>query len=265
MDLGIAGKRVLIAAGSQGIAFAAARRFVAEGAHVALFSRSTTNLARAAEELHALAPHPSTRIIAQPVDITDRPALTAFVATVEEQFGGIDICIPNAGGPAARLFLQTTDEEWQSAFELNLLSTISLCHLVLPGMQQRGWGRIVAITSVSTRQPVPDLIYSNTVRAGVLGLLKSLSNEFGPFGITVNNVAPGYTLTARMQHLVTARAAAAQLSEEAYLTQLTAAAPLRRAGRAGEVADAILFLASERASYITGQTLLVDGGFYQGL
>jgi 3-oxoacyl-[acyl-carrier protein] reductase len=262
MNLGLAGKRVIVTAASEGIARAAAEKFVAEGAHVAICSRDAVKVERAA---NALRTHAKGEVIAEAVDVTDTAALAQFVAKVEEQFGGVDICVANAGGPPARMFLETSPEEWQRAFELNMLSTIELCRAVLAGMQQRGWGRIIAITSVSTRQPIGDLIYSNTIRAGVLGLLKSLSNEFGKNGITINNVAPGYTLTDRMQQLIETRSAASGVTRDEFLAQLMADTPLRRAGRPEEVADAIVFLASERASYITGQTLLVDGGLYKGL
>ena len=262
MDLGLKGKRVIVAAASEGIARAAAEKFVLEGARVAVCSRSAGKIARAGQELRALA---QSEVIAEGVDVTDEAAVLRFVEQVEQQFGGVDVCVTNAGGPPARMFLDTTTAEWQKAFELNLLSTVAFCRAVLPGMQQRRWGRLVTITSVSVRQPLGDLIYSNTVRAGALGLLKSLSNEFGRDGITVNNVAPGYTLTERLRELIAARAKAAGVSEDAYLGGMLANAPLRRAGTAEEVADAIVFLASDRASYITGQTLLVDGGLYGGL
>jgi len=262
MDLGLRDKRVIVAAASEGIARAAALKFAAEGAHLAICSRDPGKLSKAADEIRAISNNP---LIAEVVDVTDEAAVGRFVGHVEEEFGGVDVCVINAGGPPARMFLETTTEEWQRALQLNLLSTIAFCRAVIPGMQQRAWGRIVTITSVSVRQPIGDLIYSNTVRAGVLGLLKSLSNEFGKDGITVNNVAPGYTLTDRMHKLIAARASAAGISEEEYLAKLMADAPLRRAGRADEVADAIVFLASERASYITGQTLLVDGGIYRGI
>jgi len=262
MDLGLRDKRVIVAAASEGIARAAAQKFAAEGAHLAICSRDPGKIAKAADEIRAISNNP---LIAEAVDVTDEAAVGRFVTRVEEQFGSVDVCVVNAGGPPARMFLETTTEEWQRALQLNLLSTIAFCRAVIPGMQQRAWGRIVTITSVSVRQPIGDLIYSNTVRAGVLGLLKSLSNEFGKDGITVNNVAPGYTLTDRMHKLIAARAGAAGISENEYLAKLMADAPLRRAGRADEVADAIVFLASERASYITGQTLLVDGGIYRGI
>ena len=262
MDLGIKGKSVIVAASSEGIGRAAAELFAAEGARVAMCSRDAGKLGAAAESIRSA--H-AAEVLAEAVDVTDQAAISRFVSRVAERYGGVDVCVTNAGGPPAKMFLETTPEEWQRAFELNLMSTISFAHAVIPWMQKRRWGRLITITSVSTRQPVPDLVYSNTIRAGVLGLVKSLSNQFGRDGITVNNVAPGYTLTARMQDLIAKRAAAARISEEACLGQIVTQVPLNRAGRADEVADAIVWLASERASYITGQTLVVDGGAYKGL
>jgi 3-oxoacyl-[acyl-carrier protein] reductase len=163
------------------------------------------------------------------------------------------------------MFLETTAGEWQRAVELNLMSIVHFARAVLPYMQRNKWGRIVTITSVSVRQPVYDLVYSNTVRAGAMGLVKSLSNEFGKDGITVNNVAPGFTATERLKELAAKRAGAAGVNENDYLERMGADAALGRVGKPEEVADAIVWLASERASYITGQTLLVDGGLYKGL
>jgi len=184
---------------------------------------------------------------------------------VVQKFGGVDICVTNAGGPPAKGFLATTAEEWKRAFELNLLSTVYFAHQVIPHMQKKKWGRIVTITSVSTKQPVTDLVYSNAVRAGAVGLVKSLSNEFGKDGITVNNVGPGYTATDRLKDLAKARSAATGKTEKEMFDGWAADAPLKRLGEPREVADAIVWLSSERASYITGQTILVDGGIYKGL
>jgi 3-oxoacyl-[acyl-carrier protein] reductase len=262
MDLGLRGKSVVVAASSEGIGRAAAELFAAEGARVAMCSRDAGKLEAAAGDIRSA--HGG-NVFAEVLDVTDEAAIGRFIAKAAERHSGVDVCVSNAGGPPAKMFLETTPEEWQRAFELNLMSTISFAHAVIPWMQKRRWGRIITVTSVSTRQPVPDLIYSNTIRAGVLGLVKSLSNQFGRDGITVNNVAPGYTLTARMRDLITKRASAAGISDEACLDQIVAQVPLNRAGRADEIADAIVWLASERASYITGQTLLVDGGAYKGL
>jgi len=204
-------------------------------------------------------------VIAQSLDVTDETAVGEFVAHVAESFGGIDVCVTNAGGPPPKTFLETTSEEWHRAVELNLLSIVYMARAVLPWMQKKHWGRLVTLTSVSVRQPVTDLVYSNTVRAGVLGLVKSLSNEFGKDGITVNNVGPGYTATERLKQLARKQAPQAGMTEEAYLAHLGKQAALQRVGEAGEVADAIVWLASDRASYITGQTILVDGGLYKGL
>jgi 3-oxoacyl-[acyl-carrier protein] reductase len=204
-------------------------------------------------------------VLTEPFDVTDAAAVQRFVDHVAERFGGVDVCVTNAGGPPAKMFLETTSEEWQRAVDLNLMSIVHFARAVLPYMQKKKWGRIVTITSVSVRQPVYDLVYSNAVRAGVLGLVKSLSNEFGKDGITVNNVAPGYTVTERLKDLAAKRAKEAGVSDSEYLKSMGAEAALGRVGQPEEIADAIVWLASDRASYITGQTLLVDGGLYKGL
>ena len=261
MELGLKGRNVIVCASSDGIALSAARKFAEEGANVAMCSRDETKLGRAAEFVRAL----GGKVLHRALDVTDAPAVTAFVEEVENAFGGVDVCVTNAGGPPPKMFLETTPDEWDRAYELNLKSIVLFAHAVIPLMQRNRWGRIVTLTSVSTRQPVSDLIYSNTIRAGVLGLVKSLSNEFGKDGITVNNVGPGYTATERLKSLLRSRAAAAGVTEEQYAKQISEAAALRRVGEPDEVADAVVWLASDRASYITGQTILVDGGVYKGL
>lgn len=262
MDLGLKDRSVIVAASSEGIARAAAEKFAAEGARVAMCSRSLDKLRPAAEHIRNTYAAP---VLFEAVDVTDESAVHNFVDQVAREFGGVDVCVINAGGPPAAMFLSTTTDEWKRAVDLNLMSAIHFARAVLPRMQQKRWGRIVTITSVSVRQPVSDLIYSNAVRAGVLGLLKSLSNEFGKDGITVNNVAPGYTATGRLRQIVTKRAAEQCIPESEFLAHLGADAALKRVGEAEEIADAIVWLASERASYITGQTLLVDGGLFKGL
>jgi 3-oxoacyl-[acyl-carrier protein] reductase len=187
------------------------------------------------------------------------------VDSVAKQFGSVDICVTNAGGPPAKGFLATTPEDWDKAVEANLLSTIYFAREVIPHMQKKHWGRIVTITSITTKQPVPDLILSNAVRTAVIGLVKSLANEFGKDGILVNNVGPGFTATDRLKQLAKARSAASGKTEREIFDSWAADAALKRVGEPQEVADTIVWLASERASFITGQNILVDGGAYKGL
>ena len=262
MDLGLKDRNVIVAAASDGIARAAAEKFAAEGARVAICSRDAGKLNAAAARIRE---HSNAQVLAEPLDVTDAQAVEAFVKHVAQQFGGVDVCVTNAGGPPAKMFLATTPEEWQRALEMNFLSTIHFARAVLPWMQKNRWGRLVAITSMTVRQPVSDLIYSNAVRPAVLGLVKSLSNEFGKDGITVNNVAPGYTATERLKQIIARRSQEAGVSPAEFEARFGAEASLKRIGQPEEIADAIVWLASERASFITGQTLLVDGGWFKGI
>ncbi len=175
------------------------------------------------------------------------------------------VCVTNAGGPPAKGFLATTPEDWQRALELNLLSVVHFAREVIPLMQRKKWGRLIAITSLAVKQPVEQLVLSNAVRTGVVGLVKSLANEFGKDGILVNNVGPGYTATDRLKELAASQAQAAGVPEDEVFRRWAAGAPLQRIARPEEVADTIVWLASERASFISGQTVLVDGGAYKGL
>jgi 3-oxoacyl-[acyl-carrier protein] reductase len=204
-------------------------------------------------------------VLAEAFDVTDAGVVSRFVAAVAEKFGSVDICVTNAGGPPAKGFLAASLEEWQRALEMNFLSTVYFAREVIPYMQRKRWGRIITLTSITTKQPVTDLVLSNAVRAAVVGLVKSLANEFGKDGILVNNVGPGFTATDRLKELATTRAAASGGSEREIFDGWAADAPLKRLGEPREVAETIVWLASERASYITGQTLLVDGGMYKGL
>lgn len=262
MDLGLRNRSVIVCASSDGIARAAADKFAEEGARVAMCSRDATKLKHAAASIES---KHHAEVLAEPLDVTDEAAVKEFVAHVAARFGGVDICVTNAGGPPPKMFLSTTSEEWHRAFDLNLMSVVYFAHAVIPLMQKNNWGRLVTLTSVTVRQPVSELIYSNAVRAGVLGLIKSLSNEFGKDGITVNNVGPGYTATERLNQLIRKAATEGGISEDAQMSKLGEQSALKRVGHAEEVADAIVWLASERASFITGQTLLVDGGLYKGL
>ena len=262
MDLGLKDRVVIVAASGQGIGRATAEAFAAEGCKLAICARSTQSLRLAAGTIagkHKVPVH------CEGLDVRDAAAVRQFVANVAERYGGVDVCVTNAGGPPAKGFLATTDEDWQGAVELNLLSVVHFARAVIPHMQKKKWGRLITITSLTVKQPVDQFVLSNAVRAGVVGLVKSLANEFGKDGILVNNVGPGYTATARLKELARSQAQAAGVSEEEIFQRWAAGSPLNRIARPEEVADAIVWLASERASFITGQTILVDGGAYKGL
>ena len=262
METGLKNRVALVAASSQGLGRATAEAFAAEGCRLAICARSRESLTAVAETLRN---RYQAEVLAEPFDVTDANAVGDFVSAVVQKFGGIDICVTNAGGPPAKGFLATTIEEWRRAIDLNFMSTVYFARQVIPSMQKKQWGRIITITSVTTKQPIADLVYSNAVRAAVVGLVKSLANEFGKDGILVNNVGPGFTATDRLKELAKSRAAASTKTEKEIFEGWAADAPLKRLGEPRELADTIVWLASERASYITGQTVLVDGGLYKGL
>jgi 3-oxoacyl-[acyl-carrier protein] reductase len=262
METGLKNRVAIVAASSQGLGKATAEAFAAEGCRVAMCSRNPKTLQAAAQKIHT---EQGVDVYAQALDVTDASAVQRFVESVAAKFGRIDICVTNAGGPPAKGFLATTLDDWRKAVDLNFLSVVYFIREVIPYMQKQHWGRIVTITSLTTKQPVPDLVLSNAVRAAVVGLVKSLANEFGKDGILVNNVGPGYTATDRLKELARARSAVLGKSEKEIFESWAAEAPLKRVGEPRELAETVVWLASERASYITGQTLLVDGGAYKGL
>ena len=262
MNLGLKNRIAVVAASSQGIGRATAEAFAAEGCRVAMCARNSQTLQTTAEKIRK---QHNVDVLAEAFDVTNATAVSRFVATVAEKFGGVDICVTNAGGPPAKGFLSASLEEWQRALELNFLSTVYFAREVIPHMQRKRWGRIITLTSITTKQPVTDLVLSNAVRAAVVGLVKSLANEFGKDGILVNNVGPGFTATDRLKELAGARASVSGKTEQEIFDGWAADAPLKRLGEPREVAETIVWLASESASYITGQTVLVDGGMYKGL
>lgn len=262
MDLGLKNRVALVAASSLGIGRATAEAFASEGCKLAMCARTQDTLETAAASIRQ---QHNVEVMTRAFDVADPEAVKKFVDDVAAKFGSVDICVTNAGGPPAKGFLATTVQEWQSAVNLNLLSTVYFAQAVIPHMQKRQWGRIVTITSITTKQPVADLVLSNAVRAGVMGLVRSLANEFGKDGILVNNVGPGFTATDRLKQLAATRSASSGKSQQNIFDSWAADAPLARLGEPHEVADTIVWLASERASYITGQTFLVDGGLYKGL
>lgn len=262
METGLRDRVAIVAGASQGIGRAAACALAAEGAHLALCSRDPGTLHEAAEEIRKRS---GVRVHEEAFDVRDSVAIEQFVTHVQNAFGRLDICVTNAGGPPALTFLETTDAQWDDAFVLNLRSAVTFARAVLPHMQRHKWGRLITISSITVRQPQPHLVLSNAVRAGVMGLVRSLASDFGQHGITVNNVAPGYTATDRVKQLSAHRAATSGQTEQQIEKLWTDQIPLGRLGRPEEIADAIVWLASERASFVTGQTVLVDGGMYKGL
>jgi 3-oxoacyl-[acyl-carrier protein] reductase len=262
MDLGLRNRVALVAASSQGIGLATAEALAAEGCRVAMCARNAQTLQARAEQIQQ---EYGAEVFAEAFDVTDAAAVSRFVAGVADKFGSVDICVTNAGGPPAKGFLAASIEEWQRAVAANFLSTVYFAREVIPHMQRKRWGRIITITSITTKQPVSDLVLSNSVRAAVVGLVKSLANEFGKDGILVNNVGPGFTATDRLKELAKARAATSGKTEKELFDGWAADTAVKRVGEPHEVAETIVWLASERASYVTGQTVLVDGGAYKGL
>lgn len=262
METGLRGRVAVVAASSQGIGRATAECFAAEGCRVAMCARNAQSLAAAAERMQKQF---RAEVFSRSLDVTDAAAVHDFVQAVVDRFGSVDICVTNAGGPPAKGFLAASLEEWRKAIDVNFLSTVYFAREVIPHMQRRRWGRIITLTSITTKQPVTDLVLSNAVRAAVVGLVKSLANEFGKDGILVNNVGPGYTATERLKELAHARSQAQGKVEEEIFAAWAGDAALKRVAEPREVADAIVWLASDRASYVTGQTILVDGGAYKGL
>lgn len=262
MELGLKNRVAAVAGASQGIGKATAMAFAAEGAHVAICARNgdaLEQLAREIEERHGV------KAYAEPVDVAEPEAIQRFVRNAQSKLGSVDICVPNAGGPPAKPFLETTMADWEHAWYLNLRSAICFAQAVLPAMVDRRWGRIVTLTSYTVKQPVPELVLSNTIRAGIMGLVRSLAGQFGKDGITVNNVGPGFTETDRSRRLLQLRAQARGISFEQARADLEKEIPVGRMASPQEVAAAIVWLSSEPAASITGQTVLVDGGSYKGL
>ncbi|MFZ0335862.1 MAG: SDR family oxidoreductase [Candidatus Acidiferrales bacterium] len=262
MDLGLKGRVAIVAAASKGLGRAVAEELARDGAEVAICARSAANLKNAADAIRKAT---GREVFSQELDVTRADAVHGFVAAVQKRFGRVDICVTNAGGPPSKKFLDISLEDWRNAFELTLMSAVYFAREVLPLMRQRHWGRLIAITSVSVKQPIDNLLLSNSLRAGVTGLMRTLANEFGPDGVTVNCVCPGYTLTERLDDLAEIQAKTAGLSREKIFERLSAQVPLGRVGKPEELAAVVAFLASERASYVNACSIAVDGGYVKSL
>jgi len=262
VNTGLKDRVAIVAASSRGLGRAVAEGLAAEGAHLALCSRNSERIEATGA---ALREQFGVRVWTRALDVTDPTAVESFVADTHAELGRLDICVSSAGGPPAKSFATTTLDEWRQALDLNLLGHVAFSKAVLPHMQRAGWGRLLMISSVAVKQPLEGMVLSNTARGAVPGLVRSLANEYGPFGVLVNNVCPGYTRTERLDELAKVKALGQGVAPEAAFAGWAAASALRRIAEPREFADAVVFLASERASYITGQSIVVDGGFYKGL
>ena len=247
MDLGLKGKTALVAGGSKGIGFAVAKGLAAEGVRVCVSARDETTLQQAVEELRLA----GGEAFGIPADVSVPGQVETLFERTRQRLSDPDILIVNAGGPPAGKAETTPDDAWMKGYDLTLMSAVRLARAAVPAMKGQGWGRIVNITSLSIKQPVANLTLSNAFRAAVTGFAKTLSTEIAASGITVNNVGPGYTATERLEEL---------FEDDAAKERLIKTIPAQRFATPEEVAAAAVFLASQQAAYITGQTLVVDGG-----
>jgi 3-oxoacyl-[acyl-carrier protein] reductase len=262
MDLGLKDKVALVTAASKGLGKAVAMGLAREGARVAICARGEEALNATAQEIEAAS---GSEVLAVRADLTKAADIEQLVETTAQHFGRLDVLFTNAGGPPPARFTELTPEQWQEAVDLTLMSAVRLCYKVVPYMRRQGGGRIITSTSVSVKQPLDNLILSNSIRLAVIGLTKSLSNELAEDNILVNSVCPGWTRTERVEELLQARAAREGITVEEAFAGIEKDIPLGRMARPEEFANLVVFLASERASYITGAAIHVDGGFYKGV
>ncbi len=262
MKLGLDNKTALVAASSRGLGKAVAMELAREGTRVAICARNKKTLLRAEKEITEKT---GGTVKAYAADVTKKDQINNLVEAVTKEIGPVDILVNNAGGPPPGFIEDFTPEDYMEAVELNLLSAIRLSYLVIPSMKKRHWGRIIHIASVSAKQPIHNLILSNTSRSGVLGFSKSLAEQMGRFNITVNTVCPGYTKTERVESLARSFEENGKGTIADFYASIERTIPMGRLGRPEELASTVTFLASERASYITGTVIQVDGGYIKGL
>ncbi|GAB4545288.1 MAG: SDR family oxidoreductase [Anaerolineae bacterium] len=262
MDLGLQDKVALVTASSRGLGRACAYALSAEGAKVTICARDDRTLRAAADEI---ANATGNQVLAIVADLTSARDCRQVVQETVEFFGALHVLVTNNGGPPAGYFFDLDDNEWYRAVDLTLMSAVRLIRAAVPYMREQGWGRIINITSVSVKEPLDDLILSNSLRAGVVGMARTLANQLAADGITVNNVLPGYMLTDGVRQLAEAQARAQGKSSDEILASLAGPVPVGRIGRPEELAAVVAFLASEQASFVNGTSILVDGGRHKGL
>jgi 3-oxoacyl-[acyl-carrier protein] reductase len=255
MNFGLKNRVAMIAAASKGIGKACALALAAEGCKVSICARNLMELDKASLEvgMHG-------DVLAVPADVSLPTDLAHWYIRTIERFGHVDILVTNTGGPPVSRFMDLTDEQWHAGVESTLMNVVRLSRLVIPSMQERKWGRLIHLTSMVAKQPIDELTISSTLRSGLSGLTKTMANQLGPDNITVNAVLMGYCLTERLTHLADVRHKEQGITLEEYYEQAAAAVPLRRFAQPNEVGEVVAFLASERASYVTGVSLPIDGG-----
>ena len=262
MDLKLKNKIALVTAASRGLGRAVAEELAAEGAQLVICSRSEAKISETANEIaEAL----GVKVLAVAADVSNPEDVKRLTEFASERLGRIDILVTNSGGPPAGPFEAFDLEQWEAATRLLLYSSVNLARAVLPGMKERRWGRILNITSIAVKQPVDNLILSNSLRAGVTGFARTLANEVAQFGITVNNIMPGYTRTERVEELAKMMSEKQGITPEEFIARWEQEIPMRRIGEPREFAALAAFLVSERASYITGTSIPVDGGWIKSL
>ena len=261
LDLGLKGKVALVCASSHGLGFATAHRLALEGAAVVVCGRD----AKAVDTARQRIAGDGGKALGIPVNLSDAGERVRLVKETEAGLGPIDICVLNTGGPPVGTFDTLTLNQWREAYGSLVETVVHLSQLVLPGMVAKKWGRVLAVTSFVTREPANLMVLSNSLRASVNGLMRTLANEYGPHGITVNSILPGYILTDRMQKVVRAQAEARGLPPDQALDPIANTAALRRVGRPEEFGNLAAFLVSEAASYVTGTAVTIDGGLSRGV
>jgi 3-oxoacyl-[acyl-carrier protein] reductase len=262
MDLGLKGKVALVAASSHGLGRAIAEELSTEGASLVLCARGTEALEETRVYIEQNTGMP---VLAVAADLSLASDIASVVDAGLRRFGRIEILVTNAGGPPTGQFETLSPESWEAATRLTLHSVLELTRQVLPGMKERRWGRILNITSIAVKQPIDNLMLSNSLRAAVTGFARTLANEVAPWGITVNNIMPGYTRTERLQQLARMMAEKEEISLSEYFERWEREIPMKRLGEPRELAALAAFLVSERASYVTGTSIPVDGGWIRSL
>jgi 3-oxoacyl-[acyl-carrier protein] reductase len=262
MDLGLRDRVAVITGSSQGIGRAIAHCLASEGAKVTICARHEVGLKKAAEFISSST---GVEVLPVQVDLKKSGNVKQMVMKTIKNFGRIDILVNNTGGPPSMLFQETSERVWREAVDLLLMSAVNCCREVIPYMKKRGWGRIINMASFGAKQPAERLILSNTLRSGILGLTKTLSNELAEHGILVNAVCPGWTWTERVKELAAAQAEKTGKRSEEVIAEWVSQIPLKRLAKPEEIASVVAFLASEKASYITGAVIQVDGGFIKSM